>query len=250
MTFVSALYAGAVMHRRWRPKLHQFHYRAFWLLIDLDELTALEARLRLFSHNRFNLFALHETDHGDGSAVPLRVQAERRLLEAEIDIGDGPIRLLCMPRTLGHSFNPISIYFCYRRSGELAATIYEVHNTFGERHSYVSRVEPGASAIQTCPKMFYVSPFMDMDLVYHFRVTAPAEGVALSIETSQHGDRVLSACLSGVRSELTDRALLKWGSAVPLITIKVVLAIHWQALRLWLKGIALRNRPSLPGRSL
>jgi hypothetical protein len=250
MTFESALYVGAVMHRRWRPRLHKFRYRAFWLLIDLDELSALTAGLRLFSHNRFNLFALHQADHGDGSATPLRLQAERRLLDAGIDIGGGPVRLLCMPRTLGHSFNPISIYFCHRRSGELAATIYEVHNTFGERHAYVSCVEPGANPIQSCPKAFYVSPFMDMDLVYQFRPTAPAERVALSIETSRHGERVLSARLSGVRFELTDGALLKWFSAIPLITIKVVLAIHWEALRLWLKGIGLRHRPSLPGGSV
>jgi DUF1365 family protein len=250
MTFVSALYAGAVMHRRWRPKLHQFRYRAFWLLIDLDELAALTERLRLFSHNRFNLFALHEADHGDGSAMPLRLQAERRLLEAGIDIGGGPIRLLCMPRTLGHSFNPISVYFCYRQRGELAATIYEVHNTFGERHSYVCRVEPGASPIQSCPKVFYVSPFMDMDLVYQFRLTAPAERVGLDIETTNGAEPILSARLSGVRSELTDLALLKLFSAVPLITIKVVLAIHWEALRLWVKGLGLRNRPSLHGRSV
>jgi uncharacterized protein len=248
MTSGSALYVGAVMHCRWQPRVHRFRYRAFWLLIDLDELTALAGRLRLFSHNRFNLFALHEADHGDGSATPLRLQAERRLLEAGIDIAGGPVRLLCMPRTFGYSFNPISIYFCHRPCGELVATIYEVHNTFGERHSYVSSVEPGPIADQCCPKVFYVSPFMDMDLVYHFRLAAPAQRVAISIETTKQADRILSARLTGVRSELTDRSLLKWFSAIPMITVKVVLAIHWEALRLWLKGIDLRPRPSLPPR--
>ena len=250
MTFRSALYVGAVMHRRLRPTVHQFRYRAFWLLIDLDELPALTARLRLFSHNRFNLFALHETDQGDGSATPLRVQAERHLSEAGIDIAGGPIRLLCMPRTLGYSFNPISIYFCHRPCGELAAIIYEVHNTFGERHSYVSCVEPKIDAVQqNCRKVFYVSPFMDMDLVYDFRLTAPAERVAVSINASKGAERVLSACLTGVRRELTDGALLKWFSSIPLITAKVTLAIHWEALRLWLKGMRLRNKPSPPVRS-
>jgi hypothetical protein len=224
--------------------LHQFRYRAFWLLIDLDELPELTTRLGLFSHNRFNLFALHEADHGDGSATPLRVQAERCLSEAGIDIAGGPIRLLCIPRTLGHSFNPISIYFCHRHCGELAAIIYEVHNTFGERHSYVSCIESNAGAVhQTCRKEFYVSPFMDMDMVYEFRLSAPMERVSVNISASKGRDRVLGACLSGARLELTDGALLKCFSRIPLITVKIVLAIHWEALRLWLKGLRVRNRP-------
>jgi DUF1365 family protein len=155
-----------------------------------------------------------------------------------------------MPRTLGYSFNPISIYFCHRRCGELAAIIYEVHNTFGERHSYVSCVESGIDEVhQSCRKVFYVSPFMDMDLVYDFELNAPAERVSVSIGASKGAERVLSARLTGVRRELTDGALLKWFSIVPLITAKVTMAIHWEALRLWLKGIRLRNRPALPARS-
>src|SRR3954462_7420794 len=194
MTFGSALYVGAVMHRRWRPTSHQFRYQAFWLLIDLDELPELTARLRLFSHNGFNLFALHEADHGDGSATSLRVQAEQCLSEAGIDLAGGPIRLLCMPRTLGYSFNPIGIYFCHRPCGELAAIIYEVHNTFGERHSYVSCVESNTGPVQqSCRKEFYVSPFMDMDLVYDFRLIAPAERVSVRINANKGPDRVITA---------------------------------------------------------
>ena len=246
----SALYVGAVMHRRLRPRVHQFRYRAFWLLIDLDELPALTARLRLFSHNRFNLFALHEADLGDGSPTPLRIQAERHLSEAGIDIAGGAIRLLCMPRTLGYSFNPISIYFCHRPGGELAAIIYEVHNTFGERHSYIASVETKVDEIrQNCRKIFFVSPFMDMDLVYHFRLTKPAERVAVGIDASKGGERVLNACLAGLRRELTDGALLLIFLKIPLITAKVTMAIHWEALRLWLKGMRLRTRPSAPARS-
>jgi DUF1365 family protein len=245
MTFGSALYVGAVMHRRWRPTLHQFRYQAFWLLIDLDELPELTARLRLFSHNGFNLFALHEADHGDGSATSLRVQAEQCLSEAGIDLAGGPIRLLCMPRTLGYSFNPIGIYFCHRPCGELAAIIYEVHNTFGERHSYVSCVESNTGPVQqSCRKEFYVSPFMDMDLVYDFRLIAPAERVSVRINANKGADRVITACLTGVRLELTDGALLKWFSWIPLITVKVILAIHWEAFCLWMKGLRVRKRPS------
>lgn len=250
MTLQSALYIGAVMHRRLRPKVHQFRYRAFWLLIDLDELPVLTARLKLFSHNRFNLFALHEADLGDGSATPLRIQAERRLAEAGIDIADGAIRLLCMPRTLGYSFNPISIYYCHRPGGELAAIIYEVHNTFGERHAYVAPIDTDSDEIrQNCRKAFYVSPFMDMDLAYQFRLSEPAERVAVGINASKGGERVLHASLAGLRRELTDRALLQTFLRIPLITAKVTLAIHWEALRLWLKGMRLRSRPAAATRN-
>ena len=247
MSFRSALYVGAVMHRRLRPKVHQFRYRAFWLLIDLDELPALTARLRLLSHNRFNLFALHEADHGDGSATPLRIQAERLLSDAGIDIAGGSIRLLCMPRTLGYGFNPISIYFCHRPGGGLAAIIYQVHNTFGERHSYVGSVETKFNEVrQNCRKVFYVSPFMDMDLTYHFRLAEPAERVAVGIGASKGGQRVLNACLTGLRREISDRALLLIFLRIPLLTAKVTLSIHWEALRLWLKGMRLRDRSAPP----
>jgi DUF1365 family protein len=250
MSWQSALYVGAVMHRRLRPKLHQFRYRAFWLLIDLDEIPDLTARLKLFSHNRFNLFALHEADLGDGSATPLRMQAERLLAKAGIDIAGGAIRLLCMPRTLGYSFNPISIYYCHRSGGELAAIIYEVHNTFGERHSYVASVATKSDEIrQNCRKAFYVSPFMDMDLAYQVRLTAPAARVAVGINASKGGERVRHASLAGLRRELTDRALLQTFLRIPLVTAKVTLAIHWEALRLWLKGMRLRTRPAAPARA-
>ena len=251
MTFRSILYAGAVMHRRLRPVAHQFRYRAFWLLIDLDELPRLPARLRLFSRNRFNLFALHDADHGDGSATPLRIQAERLLGQAGIDIAGGPISLLCMPRTLGYSFNPISIYFCHRPDGDLAAIIYEVHNTFGERHSYVGSAEATAGAIrQNCRKAFHVSPFMDMDLECEVRLSAPAERIAIGINASKGGQRIFNACLAGASRELTDGALLRLSFAIPLVTAKVTLAIHWEALRLWLKGMRLRNQPPPPARSI
>lgn len=247
MTSRSALYVGGVMHRRLRPVEHRFRYRAFWLLIDLDELPQLPARLRLFSQNRFNLFSLHDTDHGDGSATPLREQAEQILSQAGIDLAGGPIRLFCMPRTLGYSFNPLSIYFCHRPDGELAALIYEVHNTFGERHSYVASVETNSGDVrQNCRKTFYVSPFMDMDMAYDFRLADPDERLGLHIGASQGGQRVFNASLAAQRRELNDGTLLSAFLSIPLITLKVTLAIHWEALRLWLKGVRLRVRPPPP----
>ncbi|MBR0797551.1 DUF1365 domain-containing protein [Bradyrhizobium jicamae] len=244
MTACSYLYRGSVMHRRLRPKVHNFRYRAFWTLLDLDELPELASQLRLFSCNRFNLFALYDADHGDGSATPLRQQAERHLLRTGIDIAGGPIRLFCMPRTLGYSFNPLSVYFCHRPGGALAAIIYQVHNTFGERHAYVAPVDAGAGAIgHGCHKTFHVSPFLDMDMSYRFRLTRPDERFELGITAHQHGRTVLSACLAASRQTLSDAALLRNFAAMPFITAKVILAIHWEALRLWLKGLRLRARP-------
>jgi hypothetical protein len=149
----SCLYVGSVFHRRLIPKPHRFRYRLFWLLIDLEELDDLDRRLKVFSHNRFNLFSLFDRDHGDGGASSLRAQAQRLLAAHGIDTGGGPIRLLCMPRMLGYGFNPISVYFCSRAQGALAALIYQVHNTFGERHSYVLPVtDAGRSVRQACAK--------------------------------------------------------------------------------------------------
>lgn len=247
MSLGSALYVGSVMHRRLRPRVHRFRYNAFWIVADLDELPALAVRLRLFSHNRFNLFGLSDADHGDGSATSLRGQIERRLADAGIDIAGGNIRLLCMPRTLGYSFNPLSVYFCHRPDGTLAALVHEVHNTFGERHCYVMPVAPDPGPIrQHCGKSFYVSPFMGMDMHYEFRVSAPGERVAIVIRGSSHGETVITASLAGTRRALSDRELLRLFVTIPAMTVKVIAAIHWEALRLWLKGLRLSPRPAVP----
>jgi uncharacterized protein len=247
MTLRSSLYVGSVMHRRMQPCMHHFRYRAFWLLLDLDELDELSSKLRWFSHNRSNIFSFHDADHGDGTATLLRVQVERQLSDAGIDLAGGRIRLLCMPRTLGYCFNPISIFFCYRADATLAAVVYQVHNTFGERHSYVIRVEEQAAALhQRCRKLFYVSPFLDMDMRYDFRISGPDDRIAVGICASSSAKPVLNAVLTGRRRQLTDRNLMFVFLKIPAITIKVIAAIHWEALRLWAKGIRLHQRPSPP----
>lgn len=242
MTVGSSLYVGSVMHRRMQPR-HRFRYRAFWLLLDLDELTELSGRLRWFSHKRPNVFSFYDSDHGDGTATPLRAQVERQLREVGVDLAGGRIRLLSMPRTLGYCFNPLSIFFCYRADTSLAALIYQVHNTFGERHSYVIRVEDQGDALhQRCRKLFYVSPFLDMDLCYDFRISGPDERINVGIRAGSSAKTALNAVLTGTRRNLTDRNLSLVFLKVPVITIKVMVAIHWEALRLWAKGIRLRRR--------
>jgi DUF1365 family protein len=249
MTMRSSLYTGSVMHRRLHPRRHRFRYRAFWLLLDLDELDALSGQLRWFSYNRPNVFSLYDCDHGDGGETSLRGQIEARLREADIEVDGGRIELLCMPRTLGYCFNPLSIFFCYCADGTLAALIYQVHNTFSERHSYVIRVERGAPLRQRCRKLFYVSPFLDMGMHYDFRIEGPDERLVVGICARSATQPVLSAVLRGDRRPLDDRTLRRVFLAIPAVTLKVIAAIHWEALRLWAKRIALRRRPPPPGRS-
>jgi DUF1365 family protein len=248
MRLGSALYAGTVMHRRVRPRAHRLRYRVFWMLLDLDEIAALPHSLRLFSHNRFNAVSFFDKDHGDGSGRPLRAQVECHLRAAGIEPDGGPIRLLCMPRVFGYGFNPLSVYFCYQRDGSLAAILYEVHNTFGERHSYLIPVEHAAGAVidQRCQKLFYVSPFMDMAMSYAFRVAVPDQRISVAIQAADRDGLLLVAALSGERRTLNDVALLRVLAAFPLLTLKVVAAIHWHALRLLLKGFRLRRRPNPP----
>jgi len=236
------------MHRRFKPRAHRLNYRVFWCLLDLDELPYLPSRLRLFSLKGFNLFGFRNADHGDGSGRPLRAQVEAHLAAAGIDLGGGAIRLLCMPRLLGFVFNPISVYYCYDSRGAIKALLYQVHNTFGQRHSYLIPVDnkPGDPLKQCCLKAFYVSPFMDMDIAYRFRVQPPDKRVTLVIEGSDKQGPVLVASLAGERRALTDAALLRVFLSFPLMTLKVVAGIHWEALKLWVKGMRLRPRPPAP----
>jgi hypothetical protein len=248
MKVSSKLYVGSVMHRRLRPRPHRLRYRMFWMLLDLDEIGTLTRGLRLLSRNRFNIASFHDADYGDGGGRSLRDQVEGHLQDAGIEIGRGRIKLLCMPRIFGYGFNPLSIFFCYRQDGTLAAIIYEVHNTFGERHSYLIPVgSDGENVVeQNCDKAFYVSPFMDMDMTYVFRVTAPAARVSVAIRAADKDGLMLVAALRGDAVALTDLALLRAVTTHPLLTLKVIGAIHWHAFRLWLKGVRLRVRPAPP----
>lgn len=247
MTGASALYVGHVMHRRTRPRVHRLRYRLFSLLLDLDEIDVLARRLTFFSHNRFNLFAFHDRDYVAGTREPLRAQVERYLASAGMNLGGGPIRLLTLPRILGFAFNPLSVYFCHDRDGALRATLYEVNNTFGQRHSYLLPVEPGSGTIrQGCAKDFHVSPFMGMDMRYAFRLTQPDERLSLAITGSDEEGPIITAVHSAVRRPLTDAELLKAFATHPLLTVKVVGGILWEALRLWIKGVPIRSRPAAP----
>lgn len=247
MTSSSGLYRGLVTHHRLRPRAHRLRYRSFWLLLDLDEIDGLADRLRLFARNGFNLMAFHDLDHGEpGATAPLRSQVERRLAEAGVVADGGPIRLLTLPRLLGYVFNPLSVYYCHRRDGRLAAVIYEVNNTFGDRHAYVIPVEAADAdqgrVRQHCGKALHVSPFLGLDMVYSFSGKAPGDALALAIEAADAEGPVLVAALAARREPLSDRTILLTALRLPFATLKVIVAIHWEALKLWLKGVPLIPR--------
>ena len=247
-----ALYLGRVMHQRLKPARHRLQYRVFSLLVDIDALPTLAKRLRLFSLNRFNLFSLHERDYGASDGDGLRAHVERQLRAAGLE-AHGAIRLLTMPRILGYAFNPLSVYYCDRPEGGLQAILYEVNNTFGQRHSYLIAVDDAqrdATHIdQHCAKRFHVSPFMDLDMRYAFRIEPPAAerpGLAVGITVTDAEGPVLVARIDARRKPLTDGALMLAFVTHPLLTLKVVAAIHWEALRLWLKGAPFRRCPPAP----
>jgi DUF1365 family protein len=242
----AALYVGEVMHARMRPTTHRFQYRVMSLLVDLGRLDEADRQSALFGVNRRALYSFCERDHGRRDGSSLLAYAQDCAAEHGIDLAGGRVLLLCYPRLLGYVFNPLSVYFCYRSDGTLALMIYEVRNTFGEIKPYVLPVRPGevtdAGLRQEQDKTFYVSPFIDMAMRYHFRVTPPGDNVKLRIlETSGDGP-LLAATFFGRRRALSSRSLLSAFASLPLVTLKIFGAIHWEALRLWAKGVRLVPR--------
>jgi hypothetical protein len=243
----AALYFGEVMHARLKPMGHRFSYRVMSLLIDLDRLEDADRLSPLFGVNSSALYSFHESDHGLRDGASLRAYAQARAAEHGVDLSGGRVLLLCYPRLLGYTFNPLSVYFCHRADGSLALLLYEVRNTFGEIHPYVlpvraSEISP-AGVRQEQDKLFYVSPFVGMAMRYRFRVVPPGEQVKLRILETDCEGPLLAATFVGRRRRLTTRALLRAFVALPLMTAKIVAAIHWEALRLWLKGARLVPRP-------
>jgi DUF1365 family protein len=242
----AALYVGDVMHARLKPIGHRFSYRVMSLLIDLDRLADADRQSPLFGVNRAALYSFHEADHGRRDGSSLRAYAQFCAAEHGIDLTGGRVLLLCYPRLLGYTFNPLSVYFCYRADGELALLVYEVRNTLGDIHPYVlpvtSRDISDAGVRQQQDKLFYVSPFLEMAMRYHFRVRPPGERVQLRIlETGREGP-ALAATFNGRHRSLNTSELLRAFFALPLVTMKIMAAIHWEALRLWLKGARLVPR--------
>ncbi|WP_436643424.1 DUF1365 domain-containing protein [Microbaculum sp. FT89] len=246
--FRSSLYDAVVVHRRVRPVGHELRYKLTYALIDIDEIGDLDARLRLFSYNRFNLFSLHDRDHGAGDGTPLRRYVDRVIARAGLSEEVASIRLLCLPRLAGYVFNPLSIYYGLDRGGALRLVVYEVSNTFGERKTYVLPVaaRDARPVRQNCAKRFYVSPFNDAGGRYDFRILPPGERVRVGVSLSNQTGAVLDAHLVGARRPLDDHELARTLWRHPALTWKVTAGIHWEALKLYLKGLRTVPRPPAP----
>lgn len=243
-----ALYVGRVTHHRLRPRPHSLSYRVFAMLLDLDRLDALDRRLRLFSRGGFNLFAFHDRDHGPGDGTPFAVHLRAVLAAAGHDVAGGRLLLLCYPRVLGYVFNPLSVVYAYDSAGRLAAVVYEVNNTVGERTSYVVGIDDPAAAVhaQACAKEMYVSPFTAARGEYGFRLTEPGDDLVLAVTLRDSEGALLKTLFCGHRAPLDDWALARLALTRPLMTLKVIAAIHLEALRLWLKGVPVVRRHVSP----
>jgi uncharacterized protein len=248
LNFRSHIFEGRVFHQRLRPRKHRLSYQVFSMLIDLDELPLLHNQLKFFSHNQFNLFSFWDKDYGSGIGGSLDKYARKILSDHGRNLTNGSIKLLCYPRLFGYAFNPLSVYYCYDSSGTLKVIICEVSNTFNERHSYLINIDQsgGKRVHHSCKKMFYVSPFMDMDSTYHLHITSPSDRLTVFID--QHDDKgsLLKASFTGYSKILSDKSLILLLLKYPLMTVKVIGGIHWEALKLWRKGLKVFTRPRPP----
>lgn len=246
----TCLYRGRVMHARLRPFRHRFAYSVFSMLVDLEELPALDERSKLFGYNRARLFSFDDRDHGARDGSPTLAWVRARLGEAGLGDSGAKIHAHCFPRILGYAFNPLTLYFCRRADGALGAILYEVKNTFGDQHGYLIAVDPareaGAPIVQRAEKNFHVSPFIGMRATYRFRVDEPEARFAILIRQSVPEGELLVATHVADRAPFTDKELAKAFFAYPLLTLKVIGGIHWEALKLWLKGAKYHPRPAPP----
>jgi len=237
----SCIYNGVVTHTRFKPVKHLLKYKTFSFFIDLDEIEKLDKDNLIFSYNRFNIFSFYNKDHGERDGKSLKVWILDNLRKFNIDENVNKIKLLCYPRIFGYVFNPLSIFYCYE-DDILKAIFYEVKNTFNEQHTYIFKVKDNGKIDQACKKKFYVSPFMDMDTYYNFRLLNPNEKLSVSIKQTDKEDTVLTAVQTGKRKEFTLKQLIINFFKYPLMTIKIISAIHFEALLLWKKGAIYRKR--------
>lgn len=235
----SCLYFGEVMHRRLSQVTYRFRYKVFSVCVDVDELPALHRRLRFFSHNLFNLVSLYDRDHGPRDGTALRPWLEALLAARGVELDGGSIRLLCFPRVLGYVFNPMCVWYCHHRDGSLRAVVCEVRNTFGGMHHYVltaSGQPMDWQAEYRARKVFHVSPFIQPEGEYRFRFQEPAARVRVAIDQYADNRPLLKATVGGERRALTDATLWALCLRLPFMTLKIIAAIHWQALKIWLSG--------------
>ena len=236
----SCIYSGNVIHKRFKPKEHFFKYRVFSLFVDLSEIKLISKKILFFSYNRFNLISFFDKDHGDRNGSNLSEWVIKNIKQQGIETKNIKIKLLCYPRILGYVFNPLSIFFIYDKNSCLIAILYEVKNTFGEQHTYIFKIQNKSKLVENnCQKKFFVSPFMDLDSTYYFKILYPEDTLSVVIDQRDKEGKLLFASQDGKRIDLSSKNLLFLYLKHPLMTFKIISAIHFEALRLWTKGIKL-----------
>ena len=237
----SCIYNGEVTHTRFKPVRHFLKYKTFSLLIDLDEINLLDKSIGIFSHNKFNIFSFYDKDHGDRDGGNLKDWVISNLKKFQIKENITNIKVLCYPRILGYVFNPLSIFYCYEKD-KLVAIFYEVKNTFNEQHTYIFKIKNNEEIIQKCRKKFYVSPFMDMETFYNFKLINPNDKLSVFIKQTDADGTILTATQTGDKKEFSYKQLAINFLKYPLMTIKIISSIHYEALLLWKKGAIYRKR--------
>ena len=233
----SVIYIGKVIHRRFKPKEHYFKYNVFSLLIDLEELEIIRDKIKIFSYNKFNIVSFFDKDHGPRDGSKLTDWVKKKVKDLGINNDKIKIKLFCYPRIFGYVFNPLSIFFIYNNNSELISILYEVKNTFNEQHTYIFKTKDDKIITNNCIKKFHVSPFIEMDCEYYFKVLKPSERISVTIDQRDKEGKLLFASQDGTARELNNKNLLFSFISHPLMTFKVIVAIHYEAFKLWLKGI-------------
>ena len=235
----SKIYTGKVIHKRFKPKEHYFKYNVFSLLIDLNELEEINTYIKFFSYNKFNIISFYDKDHGDRDGSSIKLWVKKNLRNIGIMTEDISIKLLCYPRIFGYVFNPLSTYFIYNKHSELISIFYEVKNTFGEQHTYIFKAQDEKTVQNKCKKKFYVSPFIEMDCEYHFKTLNPREQLSVVINQNDKDGKLLFASQDGISKDFNNKNLILSYLTHPLMTFKIIGAIHYEAFKLWAKRIKL-----------
>lgn len=243
----SAIYFGTVRHRRFTPVPHSFVYSVFMAFLDIDHIQELTGVSRLLSYNRFNWASYEERDHFGDPKLSLRERLKRDAADNGLSLPDGPIYLLTHLRYLGYNFNPVSFFYCYDTQEKLQLILAEVNSTFGESHNYWLSEDsalPSENAKRyRQAKAMHVSPFMGMKLDYTFTLTPPDSKLVVHMGTIEDGKPFFDATLNLKREPWSARSLHRALLAHPWMTAKVIAAIHWEALRLYLKEVPVFTHP-------